>query len=422
LERWQVIVVGGGPSGSFAARTCAERGLRVLLIEKEHLPRYKPCGGGISQKTLHEIGPLPQRLVERECRGARLFSPALHAFEYKMPSVEKVATMSFRDVLDQYLVEEAIRCGAALHDGETVCAFASLPQGAVVTTTLGSYLADLVIAGDGASSSIARQAGLLPSPRDDGRFGVTIEAEIAVGAANVERIMGDPELVELYFPRSWGYRWIFPKREHLSVGIGGLLSKLRKPKDVFAGFLDDLARLKGFDFKSRVEKVHGWTIPIGGYERPTVADRLLLAGDAAGYLDPFLGEGIYYAVRSGKLAGQTAVEALREGRTDGQFLSQYKDRCDRAFGDDLRWALRFAHLCYRFVDLFLRAFECDQQLPERFLRCTMMEAGGYRNFMLWLWPHLPVTAARMLRKQGITRSTLQGDHPGSPNLTGWPVR
>jgi geranylgeranyl reductase family protein len=396
LKRWDVIVVGGGPSGAFAARTCAEQGLRVLLIDKERLPRYKPCGGVLSHKTLQEIGDLPMHLIERECIGGCLFSPSFQPIECRMPSAAKLGVTTRRAAFDHYLLEKAIQAGVAFHEGEPVRSFEAHPGQARLTTAKATYHAELVIGCDGVNSTVARQAGLLLLPRDDRHYGVALETEIPVGA-NVERIVDPPEFLEFYFfSRFWGYAWVFPKEEHISVGIGKLAATPKKVQDVFAKFLDDLERLKGFDFNSRIEKIHGWLIPLGGYDRPIVGERVLLSGDAADFLDPFLGEGIYYAITSGRLAGQTAAEALRQGRTDAAFLSRYQRRCGRAFADDFRWALRFARFAYRFVELIFKALECDRQLAVRFLQDTMLGGGGYRGFISWLIPHLPLTALRIL--------------------------
>jgi geranylgeranyl reductase family protein len=397
LKSWDVIVVGGGPSGAFAARTCAEQGVRVLLIEKERPPRYKPCAGAVSQKTLQEIGDLPAHLVERTCFGGRLFSPSLQSTECRMPSATKLGVTTNRAALDYYLLEKAIRAGAAFHEGEPVRSFEARPDGAWLTTDKATYRAELVIGCDGANSTVARQAGLSSLPRDDRHYSVALETEISIGADSVEMILDPPDFLEFYFfSRFWGYAWVFPKREYISVGIGGLAAHLKKPREVFAGFLDDLGRLKGFDFKSHIEKVHGCIILLGGYDRPIVGERVLLAGDAASFLDPFLGEGIYYAVRSGKLAAQTAVEALQQGRTGAAFLSRYEENCRRAFADDFHWAWRFACFAYRFVELTFEAFARDWQLSAQFLQNTMLGGGSYQGFISWLTPHLPLTALRML--------------------------
>jgi flavin-dependent dehydrogenase len=167
----------------------------------------------------------------------------------------------------------------------------------------------------------------------------------------------DPDLLELYFSHiAYGYGWVFPKRNGVSVGIGGSLAQIKNPRQVFDDFCKTVSVVKGIQIKDSEVGAH--LEPAGGFIRRVVADRTLLVGDAAGFADPFTGEGIYYAIKSGQLAADTAKEALKRSKFDAGFFSKnYARNCNKEFGKDLKVALQITKLLQNHVDTFFMGLE-----------------------------------------------------------------
>ncbi|MBU4406627.1 MAG: FAD-dependent monooxygenase, partial [Candidatus Altiarchaeota archaeon] len=151
--KYDVIVVGSGPAGSTAARECALRGLNTLVIEKEKLPRHKPCGGAVSSKALSLLDfKIRNDLVERECYGSRLH---YGGYEIEARKPYRIGIFTSRDEFDMYLVEKAIDANAELKDAESVKSLTIGDSSVVVRTDKGTYKASAVIGADGVNSGVA---------------------------------------------------------------------------------------------------------------------------------------------------------------------------------------------------------------------------------------------------------------------------
>ena len=177
----------------------------------------------------------------------------------------------------------------------------------------------------------------------------------------------------------YGYGWVFHHGTHYAVGIQMLKSVLRDPRETFRQF----AAARGLDLDG--VRLWGHFLPSGGAERQTVADRLLLAGDAAGYADPVHGEGIAYAIRSGQLAAETALAAAQRGDFSRRGLTQYAERCRWEFGEDLAAARRLFMLMNGRAGRAFRRIAGDPEVLDRFLQIAATESS-YAEFLQWLLP------------------------------------
>jgi len=133
--------------------------------------------------------------------------------------------------------------------------------------------------------------------------------------------------------------------------------------------------------------------------RNTVADRLLLVGDAAGFVDTFYGEGLAFAIRSGQLAGEATATALKSGKHSVQDLHPYEVNCEREFGRDLRYSLYFSRLMHRFPRVFLRLLASEADVLDRYLEVPARRLS-YQSYLGWLLPRVPFFLAKVMTKSG----------------------
>ena len=306
-EGYDTIIVGAGPAGSTAAYFLSQHGQRVLLLEKQSLPRYKACGGGLSRAFLQQVFPFSIDPVLSSEVSAIMYSygPA----SVTIPVPEGGLSMVMRDRFDLHILSHA---RAEVRQGCAVQKVTEFPDHVSVTTQDGQRLqASYLIAADGANSITARQVGL----RKGRRLVAALEAEVRAPRAVLDYFNQSPEFI--FGAVRLGYLWVFPKGEHLSVGVASMHPRHRSLKAILH---TEMAR-RGISLEGAV--MHGHPIPIYTQRQPIATQRVLLTGDAAGLADPFSGEGIRYAIKSGKLA----AECLLSGQPE-----QYQAAVEREIG------------------------------------------------------------------------------------------
>jgi len=360
-RNYDVIVVGAGPGGSTAARYCAQAGLKTLLIEKERLPRYKPCGGSLSPKTVNLLGFDLSPVLENTIDGVK-FS---YCFKdsFFIQSAGPIAFLVMRDQFDHFLVKKALEKGAEIIEGQTVTGVKEKGDWIEVECSKEKKLrCKYLIGADGAGSIVAKSLSLLPQ-KDNGK-GIGFESEISF-ESTVNFPKEDFHHIHLDFGRTpSGFAWVFPKREGLSVGIGGMFIDVGKTNlhQCFINFLNGLSYIN----KGEAGKVMGHPLPSFYDEGQRVSQgRVLLVGDAGYLIDPLTGEGIYYAIRSGMLAG----EAILQSKEKGIFPSDLYQTavCDGIF-ENLKWALLFARFVNRFNKLSYQTLKNYPELGNLYLQ------------------------------------------------------
>jgi geranylgeranyl reductase family protein len=306
-----VLVVGAGPAGATAARALALGGARVRLIDRARFPRNKPCGGAISMRALQRFPYLTsalERIPTRRISRLHLESPSGEVL--RLQSDGPAALMIRRVEFDELLVRLAQEAGAELLETTEITDAERGPGGVIVRTRRGERIdAPMVIAADGANSVMARRLGIR-----SGWQASAVALDMMEETPFDSLSCADPDLLwVLYgYGRSHGYAYVFPKKQHVNVGVGFVLDDYRhnvamRPYDVQTGFVGSLCErgvLAGHSIRRHFTPA---LIPVGGPQRRTVHDRVMLVGDAGGFVNGFSAEGIYYAMVSGDLAADAVL-------------------------------------------------------------------------------------------------------------------
>jgi len=339
-----VIIVGAGPAGSLAAYELATKGVRVLILEKSQFPRYKICGGGVTHKTLSEIPFDIKPVIESTIHSihfSHLFNEA-----FTCTSADPIMYCTMRSDLDAFLLDQAIKAGANVQMNEHVWEIKENDDEIVVSTMKRDFRSKLLIGAEGASSIVARTFKLW----DHISSGLAWEAEISTDPALVSVFSETVFLDWGTFPG--GYGWAFPKKDHFSIGVGGpaTLSHLMMP--YYDKFIDHFMKsLKTVGDAGKQNKpglpeyqtisLKSWPIPVRTSKSSFHHGSVLITGDAAGLTDPLTGEGIYYAIRSGKLAAKSCHDFL-SGKPDAMAL--YSDRVNDELMSELLEANKIKNL------------------------------------------------------------------------------
>jgi len=308
MERFDAVVVGGGPAGATAAHELAARGISVLLLDKSG--RIKPCGGAVPPQLLRDFD-VPESLMVARIRSARIISPRGRFVD--IPVGDGFVGMVDRDVFDEWLRARAASVGAERRTG----VFQSLERAddgeVVVKYTSGRSRHDepkyvkarYVVGADGALSAVARQA--IPAWHEVER--VTAYHEI-IASPTPDRhpsVDFDPTRCDVYYRGALSpdfYAWIFPHGPTTSVGTGSFEQGFGLKQAV-----DDLRRETGLD-QTRTVRKEGAPIPLRPLSRWDDGRNVVLAGDAAGVVAPASGEGIFYAMTGGRVAADAINAAL----------------------------------------------------------------------------------------------------------------
>jgi len=338
--KYEVAVVGAGPAGSTAAKFLSENGVKVLLLDKSKFPRDKPCGGGLPYRILNRFEYVKNKdLIESYSYGGISHSPSL---KYKATYKKDypVVAMVVREKFDAGLVQLAVDNGAEFIDGRAVKDVKiSKEKAKIILDDKTEVDSEIVVGADGVWSVVAKKTGLSPPKKN---LGICILNEYDVGEDIINKYFGEGKMchVHLQLKGIPGYGWVFPKKQHINIGVGKISPDVNVSNtkmdllNMYREYIKILKKTKIIPKNLEIGRCKGAALHIGPLKK-TYADRVLLCGDAGGFLNPITGEGVYYAMSSGEIAAEVITKALEAGDTSEIFLSNYQKNWKKDFGRDL---------------------------------------------------------------------------------------
>jgi len=334
VERFDVLVVGAGPAGSTAAYRLAGAGASVLLADKAKFPRDKPCGGGLTMRAVRLLPFDVDPVVEDRTTRVRFGLDFTRRFERRLD--DPIVLMTQRTRLDAFLAEQAAQAGADFRDGVRVADLVAADDGVEATVDGTKIAASHALLADGANGTSTRSVGL-----DDGRdYGVALEANVPYGVVSEDEYRGLLCLELANVPG--GYGWVFPKGDHVNVGVGGWEREGPRLRAHLARF----CREYGIP-ESSLENVRGHRLPLLHARARVAKGRVALLGDAAGLVDPLSGDGMYEAFLSAKLASEALLAGDLESY-DAELRRRLSSQLSAAWGAKVALD-RFPRLTYAVV-------------------------------------------------------------------------
>ena len=387
--KFDVTVVGAGPAGSTTAKFLAEKGVKVLLIDKDRFPRDKPCGGGIPLRTLKRFRYLREEddLIDSYSYGGYAYSPSLK-YRVELQKNEPLLAMVIRKKFDHGLVKLAVNSGAVFIDNRSAEDIKILRDKTRVTLNNGEHIeSQIVIGADGIWSNIAKKSGMIQNRRN---ICICIFQEYQMSKEILDRFFTEKRLGYLHFNIQGicGYGWVFPKKERINIGVAefqhAVKNRLKKKmnlKEVYTMYIKILRKTGVIPDNIKVEEVKGAALPIYPAKK-ICSNRIVLCGDAAGLANPATGEGIYYAMSSGKIAADVVTKSLETGDTSAKFLSRYQQIWEKDFGREMKILFRISKRRWgRKNEKIFRLIESDKKTTDMLYDIII----GQSNIMGYRW-------------------------------------
>lgn len=362
-KAYDVLIVGAGPAGATTALELGKAGLSVAVLDKASFPRDKTCGDALSVDVVNQLSMLSEKLASSfdtfagkvPSYGVKIFSPDHQHVDIPFNHLgnKKCGYLCKRLDFDNLLVQQLKEFKSVeMLPNCSVQKVEIQENYSLVHSTEGIFKAAMVVGADGAQSIVSKSLGTYKPDRKHYSGGLRVYYE-GVHSFHEEHF------IELYFFREIlpGYLWVFPLPDNkANVGIGMLSSEISKKKvnltKTLQGFLTNHPLLKERFADARpIESIKGYGLPLGSVKRKISGNRFLLTGDAASLIDPFTGEGIGNAIRSGRIAAKHILECFAKNSFSADFNTRYDDEIYARMWKELRLSRTLQHLC-RYPSLF----------------------------------------------------------------------
>jgi len=325
-QDYDVLIIGAGPAGATAAKLLADAGYRTLLVDKARFPRHKTCASWINRLAFERFPYLRERmdeLVDSPFYGVTFFNDHLTrraTWTERQPS----GYLSLRSRFDNGLKDIAVAAGADFRQGSGLAALEQSDDRVTIRLENGDEFAGRALIGaDGGSSRVAALTGLRRGWGPDESV-LCANEDLPYPREEIARRYPQPRpfIVALRFDGLTGYGWIFPKRDHLCVGIGGRLREGERIQDLYRKFFETSQQKGLLPGELTPTKPYYAVDPAGAVNKghPMVQGRIVLVGDAAGFVSGTTGEGIYPAMESARLAVELIESGLRSEKLTEELL------------------------------------------------------------------------------------------------------
>ncbi|UCF49130.1 MAG: geranylgeranyl reductase family protein [Thermoplasmatales archaeon] len=308
MEDYDVVIIGAGPAGSSAAKILEEKGHKIHIIDKKIFPRSKPCAGVLSPK-IRSLIEIPEVICERLLQGYRVFSPSGIVVESSFPEKGFIVR---RRKFDTFLVEQLKN--QPTH--KTVKGIKDMGKHLEIEGDNWSCKARFAIGADGANSVISKCCNITQK-----RIAAAAQYEIKLSSDDIDKRIGN--WFEVYYTLSYGYGWISPMQDGLKIGVGIVTDYLKENIwNVLTRFMNQDGVKQKWNGGEVINK-EGANIPMAGPLETLASNRILLVGDAGGFVYPGTGEGIFYAIKSGRIAGKVIDHAIVNNESDIASLEKH---------------------------------------------------------------------------------------------------
>lgn len=371
---YDVVIVGAGPAGSTAAKFLAEQDRNVLLIDKERFPRDKPCGGGLTAKVLEEFPYITKHnLIEAYSYGGYVYANTMKNKVEIKKNTPIMATV-IRKTFDAGLVKLAVDQGCTLLEEKKVTDISFTKDAVKTQINTGETVESKVIIGaDGIWSLTRKKAGLDPPQK---QFALSLFNEYKLDESIIDQYFSTQRHGHLHLKLNGlaGYGWVFSKKQHVNIGIGEMKpyhsSNKKELKPLFQTYIQNLKEEQIIPDTIPTDTIRGAVLPTRPLPK-TYGEKVLLCGDAAGLINPITGEGIHYAMYSGRIAAQVINTAIKQQNTSNSFLSQYETQWKKSFGKDIKLFLQIANQWETRDFKYFELLKKDEKLKDMFLEIMM---------------------------------------------------